>query len=336
MINRFRLFLNKIMEETTTQKFKLGILIILGTLTFITAIYFIGNKQNLFGRTAIIYAVFNNVNGLQPGNNIRYSGIDAGTVRRIEMVNDTVIRVEMAIERKILKHIKTDAVATISSDGLVGSMVINIIPGKGNQPVKEGSSIKSLSRIRTEDILKTLNVTNENAALLTADLLKITGKIEKGKGSVGVLLNDTVMASDMKSTIHYLKISSMETTVSVKKLNQLLSSLENDDNVIGVLKDTATAGRIKNIIVELDQSATVMHQTVNNLNNAVTNIKEGKGAVNYLTQDPASAKKIDSVINNVNQASQLLKENLEALKHNFLLRGYFKRLEKAKQKNKPK
>lgn len=324
------------MEETTTQKFKLGILIILGTLTFITAIYFIGNKQNLFGRTAIIYAVFNNVNALQPGNNIRYSGIDAGTVRRIEMVNDTVIRVEMAIERKILKHIKTDAVATISSDGLVGSMVINIIPGKGNQPVKDGSSIKSYSRIRTEDILKTLNVTNENAALLTADLLKITGKIEKGKGSVGVLLNDTVMASDMKSTIHYLKISSMETTVSVKKLNQLLSSLENDDNVIGVLKDTATAGRIKNIIVELDQSATVMHQTVNNLNNAVTNIKEGKGAVNYLTQDPASAKKIDSVINNVNQASQLLKENLEALKHNFLLRGYFKRLEKAKQKNKPK
>lgn len=324
------------MEETTTQKFKLGILIILGSLTFITAIYFIGNKQNLFGRTAIIYAVFNNVNGLQPGNNIRYSGIDAGTVRRIEMVNDTVIRVEMAIERKILKHIKTDAVATISSDGLVGSMVINIIPGNGNQPVKDGSSIKSYSRIRTEDILKTLNVTNENAALLTADLLKITGKIEKGKGSVGVLLNDTVMASDMKSTIHYLKISSMETTVSVKKLNQLLSSLENDNNVIGVLKDTATAGKIKNIISELDQSATVMHQTVNNLNNAVTNIKEGKGAVNYLTQDPASAQKIDSVINNVNQASQLLKENLEALKHNFLLRGYFKKLEKAKQKNKPK
>lgn len=324
------------MEETTTQKFKLGILIILGTLTFIAAIYFIGNKQNLFGRTAIIYAVFNNVNGLQPGNNIRYSGIDAGTVRRIEMVNDTVIRVEMAIERKILKHIKTDAVATISSDGLVGSMVINIIPGSGKQLVKDGSIIKSYSRIRTEDILKTLNVTNENAALLTADLLKITGKIENGKGSIGVLLNDTDMASEMKETIHYLKISSMETTLSVKKLNHLLSFLENDNNVIGVLKDTATALKVKNIVVELDQSAKEMHHTVSNLNIVVTNIKEGKGAVNYLTQDPASAQKIDSVINNVNQASQLLKENLEALKHNFLLRGYFKKLEKAKQKNKVK
>lgn len=324
------------MKETTTQKFRLGILTILGSLVFIAAIYFIGNKQTLFGRTAVIYAVFNNVNGLQRGNNIRYSGIDAGTVRRIEMVNDTTIRVEMTIERKILKHIKKDAVATISSDGLVGSMVINIIPGTGNQRVTDGSVIKSYSRIRTEDILKTLNVTNENAALLTADLLKITNKIEKGKGSIGMLLNDTAMASDMKKMIYYLKISSMETSTSVKKLNHLLSSLENDNNVIGVLKDTATASKVKNIIVELDQSASEMHRTVNNLNQVVTNIKEGKGAVNYLTQDPKSAQKIDSVINNANQASQLLKENLEALKHNFLLRGYFKKQEKARQKNKAK
>jgi phospholipid/cholesterol/gamma-HCH transport system substrate-binding protein len=324
------------MEETTTQKLRLGIFIILGTLTFVTAIYYIGNRQSLFGKTAIIYAVFNNVNGLQSGNNVRYSGIDAGTVRRIEMVNDTIIRVEMAIERKILKHIKTDAVATISSDGLVGAMVINIIPGKGKKQVTDGSVIKSYSRIRTEDILKTLNVTNENAALLTADLLKITNKIEKGKGSVGVLLNDTIMASDMKQMLHYLKVSSKETTISVKNLNHLLSSLEDDRNVIGVLKDTVTATKIKNIVVKLDKSATVMHHAINNLDTAVVDIKEGKGAINYLIKDPVSAQKIDSLINNTNQASQLLKEDLEALKHNFLLRGYFKKQEKAKQKNKVK
>jgi len=320
------------MEETTTQKFRLGILVILGTLTFIAAIYFIGNKQNLFGRTAIIYAVFNNVNGLQSGNNIRYSGIDAGTVRRIEMINDTLIRVEMAIERKILKHIKTDAVATISSDGLVGSMVVNIIPGNSAKTVQEGSVIKSYSRIRTEDILKTLNVTNENAALLTSDLLKITNQIEHGKGSIGVLLNDTVMAADMKKTLHYLKNSSMETEETIKNLNQLLLSLDKENNLVGVIKDTATASKIKNMIAELDKSAATMHQAVDNLNNVVTNVKEGKGAFNYLTQNQVSAQKIDSVINNVNKASQLLKEDLEAVRHNFLFRGYFKKLEKEKAK----
>jgi phospholipid/cholesterol/gamma-HCH transport system substrate-binding protein len=324
------------MKETTTQKLRLGIFIILGSLVFTIAIYFIGNKQTLFGRTAVIYAVFNNVNGLQPGNNVRYSGIDAGTVRTIEMVNDTTIRVQMAIERKILKHIKKDAVATISSDGLVGSMVINIIPGNGNQPVSSGSVIKSYSRIRTEDILKTLNVTNENAAILTSDLLKITNKIEQGKGSVGVLLNDTIMASDMKEMLHYLKLTSIETAISMKKLNQLITSLEKKDNVIGVLKDTATAAKIKNIIVTLDQSGIAMNNAVNNLDTMVIEYKEGKGAVNYLMKDPVSAQKIDSVISNVNKSSELLKENLEALKHNVLLRGYFRKLEKAKRKEKAK
>lgn len=321
------------MKETTTQQFRLGMLIVLGSLVFITAIYLIGNKQNLFGRTAVIYAVFNNVNGLQPGNNIRYSGIDAGTVRRIEMVNDTAIRVEMAIDRNILRHIKTDAVATISSDGLVGSMVVNIIPGDATKRVSDGSIIKSYSRIRTEDILKTLNVTNENAALLTADLLKITNKIERGKGSVGVLLNDTVMASDMKQTLHYLKISSREITLSVAKLNRMLASFENDNNVIGVLRDTASAGKIRHLIDNLDRSGTTMHRTVSNLDSVVLAIKDGDGAVNYLTRNPAPARKIDSLLNNANDASQMLKENLEALKHNFLLRGYFRKQEKKAPKN---
>lgn len=324
------------MKETTSQKFRLGLFIILGSLVFIAAIYFIGNKQTLFGRKAVIYAVFNNVNGLQPGNNVRYSGIDAGTVREIEMVNDTTIQVQMTIEQKILKHIKTDAVATISSDGLVGSMVINIIPGSGKQTVSDGSVIKSYSRIRTEDILKTLNVTNENAALLTADLLKITSKIEQGNGSVGVLLNDTVMAADMKQMIHYLKITSIETSISVRKLNQLITSLDKDNNVIGVLKDTATAEKIKNIIVKLDQSGTAMNHAVSNLDTLVLEYKEGKGAVNYLIKDPASSQRIDSVLNNVNKSSQLLRENLEALKHSFILRGYFKKLEKAKKQKKSK
>lgn len=321
------------MRETPSQKLRLGIFMLLGSIVFIVAIYLIGNKQSLFGRTATLYAVFNNVNGLQSGNSIRYSGIDAGTARKIEMINDTTIRVEMAIDRKILRHIKTDAVATISSDGLVGSMVINILPGSGKQQILDGGTIRSYSRIRTEDILKTLNVTNENAALLTADLLKITGKIIQGQGSIGVLLNDTIMATDMKETLRYLKRSSMETTISIRKLNHILTTLDNDENVIGVFKDTAIAGKIRKLVINLDQSGDALNNAVTNLDQMVAKFKDGKGAVNYLTNDPISAIKMDSIITNINDASILLKEDLEAVRHNFLLRGYFKKQEKAKQKN---
>jgi phospholipid/cholesterol/gamma-HCH transport system substrate-binding protein len=321
------------MEKTASQKIRLALFVIIGLLLFVLTIYFIGNKQKMFGKTEHLKAVFNNVNGLQLGNNVRYSGINAGTVRGIEMVNDTTIRVDMIIDETIFNHIKKDAIATIGSDGLVGNMIINIIPGKGTQPsVQSGDIIRSYSRIRTDDILNTLNVTNENAALLTSDLLKITKEITQGKGTVGLLINDTIMAKDLKQTMHYLKLTSKGTSESVENLNKLMASLNKKDNVIGIINDTAVANKIKKIVNNLDKSSNEIDKVVTNLNTTILNIKDGKGAINYLSNDPKLVRKIDSTMTNINKASIRLNEDLEALKHNFLLRGYFKKQEKAKLK----
>ena len=321
------------MEKATTQKMRLGIFVIIGLMLFVLAIYFIGEKQKMFGETNKLSAVFNNVSGLQLGNNVRYSGINVGTVRGISMINDTTIHVDMIIDKSVFKHIKKNAVATIGSDGLVGNMIINITPGENSfNAVQPGDIIKSVNRIRTDDILNTLNVTNQNAALLTIDLLKITKEITQGKGTVGLLINDTIMGSDLKQTMRYLKLTSKGTSESVSKLNELIVTLNNKDNVIGVLKDTAVANKIKAIVGNLKHSSDGINKVVTNLNATITNVKDGKGAINYLSNDPELVRKIDSTMTNINQASFRLNEDLEALKHNFLFRGYFKKQEKAKRK----
>lgn len=325
------------MEKSNSQKIQLGIFVIIGTLVFLAAIYFIGNKQNMFGNTSHLKAIFVNVNGLQPGNNVRYAGIDIGTVKEIEMINDTTISVHMIIDNKIMEHIKKNAIATISSDGLVGNMIINIIPGKGAaEKVENGYTIQSYSRIGTDAMLETLNVTNENAAMLTADLLKITQEITQGNGTVGLLIRDTLMAQDLKATMSYLRQTSKGTSESVANLNKLITDLNRKDNVIGTLNDTVVANRMKKIIINLEKSSTEIDKVVTNLNATITNVKEGKGAINYLSNDPKLVKQIDSTITNINKASIKLNEDLEALKHNFLFRGYFKKLEKEKAKNKIK
>ncbi len=321
------------MEKSTTQKMRLGIFVIIGLMLFVLAIYFIGEKQKMFGETNKLSAIFNNVSGLQLGNNVRYSGINVGTVRGISIINDTTIRVDMIIDKTIFKHIKKNAVATIGSDGLVGNMIINITPGENSiSAVQPDDIIKSVNRIRTDDILSTLNVTNQNAALLTVDLLKITKEITQGKGTVGLLINDTIMGSDLKQTLRYLKLTSKGTSESVGKLNELIASLNNKGNVIGVLKDTAVANKIKTIVGNLERSSDGINKVVTNLNATITNVKDGKGALNYLSNDPELVRKIDSTMTNINQASFRLNEDLEALKHNFLFRGYFKKQEKAKLK----
>ena len=325
------------MERTTSQKIRLGLFVIIGLLIFILAVYLIGDKQKMFGKTNHLEAVFNNVNGLQLGNSVRYSGISVGTVRGIEMINDTVIRVDMIIDKAIFPYIKQDAVATISSDGLVGNMIINIIPGKGNQPsVEPGDEISSINKIRTEDMLNTLNVTNKNAAKLTTNLLKITNEIIKGKGTLGSLINDTVIAKDLGETMRYLKLTTKGTSETVTKINKMVTSLDKSDNVIGVIKDPAVANKIKNMVTNLDQSTIALNKAITDLDATILNIKEGKGAINYLSNDPELVQKIDSTMTNINEASIKLNEDLEAMKHNFLLRGYFKKQEKEKAKENKK
>jgi phospholipid/cholesterol/gamma-HCH transport system substrate-binding protein len=319
------------MEKTKSQKISLGLFVIIGLSIFILATYLIGDKQKMFGKTVRLKATFNNVNGLQLGNNVRYSGVNVGTVRNIKMIGDTSIRIDMIIDKNIFKHIKKDAVATIGSDGLVGSMVINILPGKGTAlPVEPGDEIGSLNRIRTDDLLNTFSKTNKNAAQLTENLLRITNEINDGEGTIGLLINDKAMARDLKITVSYLKKSSKKTSESISNLNILIASLNNKDNVVGILKDTAVANSIRAIVNNLDDTSVEINKAVTNVNKTILNIKDGKGALNYLSNDPVLVQRIDSTMINVNEASVRLNENLEALKHNFLFRRYFRKLEREK------
>lgn len=312
------------MEKTDVQKFRLGLFVIIGSIFLLIAIYFVGKKQNMFGKTSILKAIFVNVSGLQVGNNVRYAGIDIGIVKSIEMINDTTINVAMLIEDKMLIHIKKNAVATIGSDGLVGNMIINIIPKKGSaKAVVVGDVLQSHVRSSTDEMLKTLDVTNKNAALFTADLLKITNEINQGKGTVGVLIKDSLMPKELKKVM----IGAAE---SVANLNKIIISLNQEDNVIGILNNKNEAIKIKNIFTNLEKSSSEMEKVLTNLNVTILNIKDGKGALNYLSNDENLVKKIDSTMTNLNDASIKLNENLEALKHNFLFRGYFKK--KAKEK----
>lgn len=323
------------MEKSTNQKIRLGIFVIIGTFFFIATIYFIGNKQNMFNKTCTINATFSNINGLQAGNNIRFSGITVGTVKDIIIENDSTIIVNMMIEEKILPYIKKDAIASIGTDGLVGNMVINISPGKkSNESVKAGDRILSENRMFTDKILKTLNSSTNNIQIITENLANITNNMNKGKGTIGMLLNDTILSQDVKKTVYYLKITSKNASLSISNLNSIITSLNNKNNVIGVLKDSTVASNIKKTIANLENSSEKINLVLNNLNGTVTNIKDGKGALNYLSNDPKLVKQIDSTMININQASERLNENLEALKHNFLFRGYFKKQEKLKKSSK--
>ncbi len=322
------------MKKTNNEKFRLGLFVILGTLLFIATIYFLGERQNLFAKTFTVNSNFNNVNGLMQGNNVRYSGINVGTVKTIFMRNDSTIQVTMYIDEKMMPHIKKDAIATIGSDGLVGNMIVNIIPGEGSAAIiSSGDTIASYSKIGTGEMLNTLNTTNENAALLTSKLLDITNAITSGKGTLGMLINDTITSNELQQTIHYLKLTSMEANKTMKDINTLVSAVNIENSVAGVLlKDPEEAQKVKDMISNLNQSSEEIKTVVDNLKETIANFKEGNGVFNYITEDEDAVKSLQESLENIKEGTDKFNQNMEALKHNFLIRGYFKKLDRQEKK----
>lgn len=323
------------MKNTKSKKLRLGLFVIVSTILFVAGVYFIGQRQNMFTNTFKISAYFQNVNGLHRGNNVRYSGINIGTVSSIEMINDSTIKVTMNIEEKIITHIKKDAIATIGSDGLVGNMIVSIVPGKGaDTMISNGDTIESYSKIGADDILSTLSVSSENAAILMSDLLKITTAIIEGKGTLGLLLNDTIMAKDLKQSVANLKMASRSTIITIDELNELITSFKmNDETVLGVLLNDSISGyKMKTIIDNLEASSKEIETVITNINAVIEDVNSGEGAFNSIVNDTTLVNSLKSTLNNINEGTDKFNQNMEALKHNFLTRGYFRKLERQERK----
>ncbi|NER16850.1 MlaD family protein [Spongiivirga citrea] len=330
------------MKNRKFYKTRVGIFIVLGTLLLVAALYFIGNRQHIFSQNIQLYAVFQNVNGLQLGNNVRYSGINVGTVSSIDMINTSEIVVQMMIEAKTAAFISKDAIASIGSDGLVGSMVVNITPGKDNlKVVVSRDTIISYSKIGTDDMLSTLNVTNENAALLTSDLLKITNKILEGEGALGALVSDSILSKDIKETLKYLKQTTYGTNKAVKNFNTLISKIDLEESPAGILLTDSIAGnQIKNVFSQLETSSNSIAEVTKMLDEMVADMKNNENTLNYIIKDESLPKNIDTTMVHLKMASKKLNANLEAMKSNFLFRRYFRkqarqerRIDKIKEKD---
>jgi phospholipid/cholesterol/gamma-HCH transport system substrate-binding protein len=197
------------MPKEKNYKWKLGFFAVAALVIAVSAIYYIGKQKNKFGSVLHVNALFSSVSGLKIGSNVRFGGIDVGTVDGINLVTDTTVQVQMVIQKKVQKFIKKDAKASIGSEGLMGDKVIVIAPGTPDQPmVAEGEDLATLRPIETEAIMASLKTSADNAAIITTNLAAISGRISNGKGALGKLLNDTALSTNISATMKNLKTSS--------------------------------------------------------------------------------------------------------------------------------
>jgi phospholipid/cholesterol/gamma-HCH transport system substrate-binding protein len=233
------------MKSKTSQKIKVGIFTTATIALLLVGIFLIGRNKSMFRSTFMLYGTFKNVGGLLVGNNIRFVGINVGTVESIDILSDSTARVGLRVQEKVQPFIKQGAIASISSDGLMGDKLIAISSGtKSTTPVKDGDHINTVEPMQLDKVMNRISGVAENAEVITGELAGIVTQVNRGKGSIGKLLYSDSLARTLEGTL-----------------------------------------------------------------------SEAKGTMRSAHQGAAG-----------------FSENMEALKHNFLLRGYFRKKEKAQKK----
>jgi phospholipid/cholesterol/gamma-HCH transport system substrate-binding protein len=337
------------MRKEKTNTTRLGLFVIMAIVLFAYGVYQIGDKQSLFGSTFQLSAVFQNVNGLQPGNNVRFSGINVGSVKEIVILTDSTLQVNMLLEKNLLRFLRKDAIASVGTDGLVGSMIINITPGEGKAPnVVNGDFIKSLGRVETDAVLNKLGNTTENIALLTIKLLEVVDKINEGNGSLSTLLNEDALTNELYIAIQNLRKTSENANALSKQLDYNVNQVMAGQGLLGYLMndktfeskvnqtmdhlDTLVSSRTVPIMENLELSSKDLTESTTELKRILAQIDIHQGLAGVLLKDTTSAEAFKQTLINLNKGSVLLNDDLEALQHHFLLRRSFKRLERKREK----
>ena len=212
-------------KECGTQ-WKLGMFVLVGILFFVIATYFIGKSKNLFGSTFLLHSQFKNVSGLKVGNNVRFAGINVGTIDEIELITDTSVIVDLVLKNDVQKFIKSDAMASIGSDGLMGDKVLTIYPGTNtSKGISNNGFIASKNPLEMDDLLRSVKTSVDNVGIITSQLAQFTYKINNGKGALSELISDENFSNSLKGTLSNLEISSKEFAKFTVKMNNGRSAL---------------------------------------------------------------------------------------------------------------
>jgi phospholipid/cholesterol/gamma-HCH transport system substrate-binding protein len=230
------------MNTESGTSYKLGMFVVIGLALFVLTIYFVGKQKNLFGSTFQLKTQFKSVSGLKVGNNVRFSGIDVGTVDEIELITDTSVLVTLVLKEEVQKFIKTDATAAIGSDGLMGDKVLTISPGTYTKnAVKDNDVIASRRAIEMEDVMSSVKTSVDNAGIITAQLAEFSQKMNNENGALSTLMTDQTISKSLKSTLFNLQTSSGEFADFTTKMNSgkgALSKLMNDEEFANTLDST--------------------------------------------------------------------------------------------------
>ena len=245
---------------------RLGAFIVMALAILATGVFIIGSKEYLFSSTYQLKAQFDNVAGLAAGADVRVGGVHSGTVQSIVLPHNPgeKVTVLMDLDRSTHEIIKHDSVASIETEGVLGSQFVAITFGSAGQgEVKNGEIIQSEPPLQMADLLKKTSgildssqLAVQNTVQATAHLNAVSAKIDSGQGTVGALVNDKQLYANLEQTTTTLHDTMLQAQVGVTDFQENMEALKHNFFLSGYFKKRGyedSAGLAANKIAALPQ-----------------------------------------------------------------------------------
>jgi len=310
-----------------------GIFVIAGIGILVAGVFIIGGKDKSFKNTVMANAVFTDVNGLAKGSNVWYAGVKIGVVKKVSFVEHGVL-VSFSIEEDVQQKIRRDTKVKLSTDGLIGNKILVLYGGSSTSPeIMSGNTLQVDNGVGTEEMMATLQGNNKNLLEITNDLKVVSKALAEGKGTIGKLLNDPTINNSLQATMASLSRAGNNAQVLTSNLSEFSKKLNNKGYFLNDLAtDTTIVASLKQTAAQLNKVSLSANAMVENLTSTTAKLNNNKGPVGVLLSDEAAATNIQHTLINLESSTKKLDENMEAMRHNFLLRGFFEKQARAEEK----
>jgi phospholipid/cholesterol/gamma-HCH transport system substrate-binding protein len=320
-----------------------GVFVLAGLALFATGLFMIGNRHEAFARRVELYTEFADVSGIVPGAKVQVAGMDAGEVLAMEVPTapPAKFRVKLRIDKKFSGLVRADSVVTVGTEGVVGNRFLEISAGSSRTPAAatgatlEGieptdlSALLELAKGTIVNVDKTvgnantlvananglitsvagnLNATLDQTKLTISNANDVVTGLKEGRGPAGMLLRDEALADQVRQTVTNAQNATSELNRAAAQASTLMSEIQSK-GLPGQVDDTLKEA--KKSVANLDAASAQVRQAIADL----TGPDEG---------GTTAAATIRESLSNMNVAAANMADGTEALKHNFLLRGFFR------------
>lgn len=307
-----------------------GLFVFVGLIFLVSGILMVGNLHKTFTRKVSVVAFFEDVNGLQVGNNIWFSGVKVGTVKDIHFHSRSAVEVTMNVDVKTQEYIRGDAKVKISTDGFIGNKILVIFGGSDQAAqIEEGDTLTVEKGVSQDEVLKILQESNKNLLAITTDFKSISKKAAAGEGTVGKLLNDNSLYDNANTAIQSIQQMSSKGQQLLTNLTTYSAKLNKEGTLANdLVTDTVVFNAIRSFSRQLKQIADTTAVLVTELK---TISSDTTTSVGILLHDKEAGARLKATLKNLESSTRKLDIDLEAAQSSFLLRKGMKKME-SKQK----